>query len=77
MGRCPECEEWNTFAEEPVRLPVKKGQLVSDARENLVQPINEISGFTIERLSTGIGELDRTLGGGLVTGSLALVGESD
>jgi len=72
LGRCPECEAWNTFAEEPLAAPAQKGR--SAARSAAAQPITEISGLAVERLSTGIGELDRTLGGGLVAGSLTLVG---
>ena len=76
MGQCPACREWNTFTEEPVLV---KSGADSKARSHSgtgLQPksISEISHDESERLSTGIGELDRVLGGGIVQGSLILVG---
>ena len=75
LGKCPACGEWNTFAEEIIakesgsvaasltRLPSSKPQRISEIREN-----------TTERVSTGNPEVDRVLGGGLVRGSLVLLG---
>lgn len=75
MGQCPGCKEWNTFVEEPT---VKKGGGASQARVRKLQHAPEkISSVSIEneeRFVTGINELDRVLGGGIVPGSLVLVG---
>ena len=72
MGKCPECGNWNTFIEETI-APVKSEPLFSTAASPVslrkIDPKKEGT-----RLSTGIGELDLVLGGGLVTGSLVLVG---
>lgn len=73
MGQCPGCREWNTFVEEmmdksaPAR--VKKA-----AQQAQVAKISEIATDQEHRITTGIGELDRVLGGGIVKGSLVLVG---
>ena len=69
-GRCDGCGEWNTIVEEPVSAdPVVVTSPVSPA-----QPITEVSGLDATPLPTGISELDRVLGGGLVPGSVTLVG---
>lgn len=76
LGRCPECEGWNTFVEETGRAAPSPGhsRKLSRQKTEPVQPVTEISSLGAERLSTGIKEFDRTLGGGLVAGSLALIG---
>lgn len=74
VGQCPGCKEWNTFTEE--RLPTTHSgskRHKSDLKSK-VTPINQIQITEKNKLETGIGELDRVLGGGLVTGSLVLVG---
>lgn len=73
MGQCPGCKAWNTFAEE--MISVKKSG-TSRAAAQLKEPvsINEIRISEEERQKTDIGELDRVLGGGIVAGSLVLVG---
>ncbi|MGI6500788.1 MAG: DNA repair protein RadA [Anaerostipes sp.] len=72
MGQCPGCKEWNTFVEEKVLT--KKGGAKS--KKTFASPMNmsEVEALTEERISTDIKELDRVLGGGIVTGSLSLVG---
>jgi DNA repair protein RadA/Sms len=75
LGRCPECEAWNSFLEE-IRIPERAGAVSrplpgSSARP---QPITEVSASAAARISTGIRELDRVLGGGIVPGALILVG---
>lgn len=74
MGQCPGCREWNTFVEEKVsQATYKKGQGIP--KESLNPTIlKDISIEEEDRISTHIGELDRVLGGGLVAGSLTLVG---
>lgn len=74
MGQCPGCREWNTFAEEP-KIAVKK-TAVSGGRREAALPVtlSQIKLSETCRFSTGLGELDRVLGGGIVHGSLVLVG---
>src|ERR671931_1879332 len=73
LGRCPECGGWNTFAEELQALP-RPARQQGGVSTQLPLPLTEISRSGEERLLTGIGELDRVLGGGLVRGSLVLIG---
>ncbi|MGN1318975.1 MAG: DNA repair protein RadA [Lachnospirales bacterium] len=74
MGKCPDCGSFSSFAEEIAEKttgrfssPIKKGSSASKL-------LNEITATSEDRMSTGMGELDRVLGGGLVKGSLTLVG---
>ncbi|WP_457573896.1 DNA repair protein RadA [Desulfolithobacter sp.] len=70
LGRCPDCGEWGSLVEE--RLP---GVAHKTRRSQAaVQALTEASIGEQERLVTGIGELDRVLGGGIVPGSLVLIG---
>lgn len=73
MGQCPACKEWNSLIEEPV---VKSSYSAKKVLGNKAEPtkISEISLDEHDRLSTDIIELDRVLGGGIVLGSLTLVG---
>lgn len=73
MGQCPGCHEWNTFVEEIVdkSAPVKIKKAASEAQ---VAKLTEIKADQEERIGTGMPELDRVLGGGIVKGSLVLVG---
>ena len=74
LGQCPGCREWNTFVEELVdKKSAGKGK-VSGADTAKAVPLSEIEMTQDERVSTDIGELDRVLGGGIVHGSLVLVG---
>ena len=79
-GQCPACKEWNTFVEEPVSTEKKTKGIVnvgiSTGRKTDVKPstFSQISTQDKDRMSTGIAELDRVLGGGVVEGSLVLVG---
>ena len=75
LGRCPGCQEWNTFVEE--RLIEEKAaerDFPGIERDSSPTPITEIIAGERERLEIGIGELDRVLGGGIVHGSMVLVG---
>ena len=73
IGRCPACGEWNTFIEEPVEK--KSAQPVYEVTErSRPQKLSEISAANYQRINTHNGELNRVLGGGLVPGSLVLLG---
>ena len=77
MGQCPGCREWNTFVEGPVgRAPHGGGFGASADRLRRAAPtvLSQVTVREEDRLVTGIGELDRVLGGGIVQGSLTLVG---
>lgn len=76
VGRCISCNSWNTFIEE-VKI-VKSASLrniqVIDSGKSVPQKISEIKSENYKRISTGINELDRILGGGMVPGSFILLG---
>ena len=79
MGQCPGCKEWNTFVEETVKPAAKaaKGISASGAQSGTYEAPKALSDIEMkdeERYDTHIGELNRVLGGGLVKGSLILVG---
>ncbi len=73
LGQCPACKSWDTFVDEPV---VKKGSKPAGGIRSYREPVLISNVKTEEqlRLCSGIGELDRVLGGGIVRGSLVLVG---
>lgn len=75
FGKCPGCDSWNTLEEERVK-PVKTGlRTASDKKESETPVnINELTAGTEARYVTGIKEFDRVLGGGVVKGSLILIG---
>ncbi len=72
MGQCPACKEWNTFVEEKVEK--KSAKTTREISEVKTYSISEIEDADDERMTTGILEFDRVLGGGIVKGSLILVG---
>ena len=75
MGQCPACREWNTFVEELVdRKALSTSGKIKPATEAKPVPLSAIKTSDEERISTSMPELDRVLGGGIVTGSLVLVG---
>jgi len=74
IGKCPNCGEWNSFVEELIVLKSKTSR-ASGSRLNAGPiSIGEVSLLPDSRVSTGIAELDRVLGGGIVAGSVVLVG---
>jgi DNA repair protein RadA/Sms len=73
-GRCPGCGEWNTLVEEREAAP--RGGPRRTARAARPVPLGQVEAPPLGRLPTGIGELDRVLGGGIVPGSLVLIGGS-
>ena len=74
LGKCPACNEWNSFYEEKVTGTVSSSSGEKVKKSVTPRKLKEIEGISEVRISTGIGELDRVLGGGLVKGSLVLVG---
>src|SRR3954452_4326385 len=75
-GRCPGCGEWTTRVEERPVTPAPGGKRRSPKRALKPVPLSEVEAPKLRRLVTGIGELDRVLGGGLVPGSMVLIGGS-
>ncbi|MGH2986134.1 MAG: DNA repair protein RadA [Solirubrobacterales bacterium] len=75
-GRCGGCGEWNTLVEAPKPEPAKPGGSARKARRGGARPVplRDVSAPEVARLRTSIAELDRVLGGGLVPGSLVLLG---
>ena len=74
LGKCPECMKWNTFVEELDQKTSTKDVFIIDKSSSKPIKINEIETKEEPRFSTCINELDRVLGGGIVKGSLILVG---
>ena len=76
LGKCPDCNQWNSFSEEETIKPVSsKGAPKSIAgRESKPKTISQIEVETVERYVTKIGEFDRVMGGGVTIGSLTLIG---
>ncbi|WP_288887699.1 DNA repair protein RadA [uncultured Eubacterium sp.] len=73
LGQCPSCKAWNTFVEEKVNAS-SKSKIVSGISKSTVTTLKEVTNEDGERINTGFDELDRVLGGGIVVGSLTLVG---
>ena len=73
LGKCPACNSWNTFFEQKIDTYTEKGVKKVKERQQ-PKTLNSYEGKEAVRVSTGINELDRVLGGGLVKGSLVLIG---
>jgi DNA repair protein RadA/Sms len=76
MGRCPGCGEWNTLQEEVLEVRVERSGAPRRASARKPTPLADVEAASVERVRTGSGELDRVLGGGLVPGSIVLIGGS-
>lgn len=76
MGQCPACKEWNTMVEAPkeVSRPSSSGALKISGPDRRPRKLSEVDFSSQPRLSLGMGEVDRILGGGIVPGSLVLIG---
>ncbi|HVN85177.1 MAG TPA: DNA repair protein RadA, partial [Candidatus Binatia bacterium] len=72
LGRCPDCQGWGTLAEE--RVEAGNPRATERGSDQQPQPITAVTGTADERRPCGIGELDRVLGGGVVPGSVVLIG---
>jgi DNA repair protein RadA/Sms len=73
LGRCPECGEWNTLAEEAAPRPQARASAIGRGGDEPT-PVSETPSDAGRRTMTGIGEMDRVLGGGIVDGSVTLIG---
>ena len=78
LGRCPDCSAWNSFVEETFSQPQAQGEsrlirmaLSTDAEPVLLKEVKQADDI---RVKTGISELDRVLGGGVVKGGVSLLG---
>lgn len=74
LGKCPQCGAWNSMVEEIVATQKNKGSLSLDQGGTKPQALVEVEVSQIDRLSTGYEEVNRVLGGGIVPGSLILLG---
>ena len=74
MGKCPECLSWNSLVEEASRQQSSLRNSKRSSNSSVLVPITEVQSIADNRLTTGIGEFDRVLGGGMVEGSLILIG---
>ena len=73
LGKCPACNSWNTFYEQKIEKYTETNKIEKKI-QNTPKPLNSYTGQEANRTSTGYLELDRVLGGGLVKGSLILLG---
>ena len=77
-GQCPSCEAWNTLVETVISRPVAaaraRDRTTAAFAVGAISPISELSSAEADRMVSGIGEVDRVLGGGLVPGSIVLFG---
>jgi len=71
LGRCPECNEWNTYVESLVS-PAPKAASLSSATQ--VQELSRLPTNSVPRLALPLAEFNRVLGGGIVPGSMVLIG---
>ena len=74
LGRCPECGEWNSFVEEAVSPAVERRGAAPALGGGASRLYQDVDTVVSERMTTGISEFDRVLGGGVVPGSLVLLG---
>jgi DNA repair protein RadA/Sms len=79
LGKCPSCQQWNSFVEEVIQKETKKSSSSDwqsyngDTTSKKTQPLHEIKTNETSRLSTNDPELDRVLGGGIIPGSIVLI----
>lgn len=74
MGKCPDCGQWQSFVEEIKTAPTQSSRRILSSSQTKPVPMDAIALDPEERLLTGIREFDRVLGGGLVPGTLVLIG---
>ncbi len=73
LGKCPGCGEWNTFTEEKVNVSARKGAPRGLVKSSLPVRLSDIEVTGEQRIKMPSAELNRVLGGGLVSGSLILI----
>jgi DNA repair protein RadA/Sms len=75
LGRCPQCEAWNSFDERPMRVVAARSAATAPLRaQNAPVPLHQVDDARLVRTRTGLNEFDTVLGGGIVPGSLTLIG---
>ncbi len=74
LGRCPDCQSWNTLVEERQEVGAEPARYALKGGASEAQPITAVEGTTDARRASGMGEFDRVLGGGVVPGSVILIG---
>ncbi len=74
LGRCPSCGKFNTMAEEPIKSAESPKTGLKKSAVSRAKPISEVTFERFSRTSSGVSEFDNVLGGGIVTGSLVLLG---
>ena len=74
LGKCPDCQQWNSLVEETLAVLKGKGKQSTAASGLPPQRLTEVQSSEEDRIRCGIGELDRVLGGGVVAGSFTLIG---
>jgi DNA repair protein RadA/Sms len=75
LGRCPQCEAWNSFDERPMRVVAARTAASAPLRGNGAPVhLRDVDEAQVERVRTGLHEFDAVLGGGIVPGSLTLIG---
>jgi DNA repair protein RadA/Sms len=74
IGRCPSCNQWNTYIEEKIVASREESSTILSTSQGKPLPLQEIETKRTVRIPTSIKELDRLLGGGIVPGSLVLIG---
>ena len=74
LGKCPGCNVWNSFVEEKIKVKTTATKSVSNIPKSELKKLKDIETYVSKRYTTGFEELDRVLGGGIVDGSLLLLG---
>lgn len=74
LGKCPDCNQWNSFSEEETFKPSKAAPKSISGRESRPKTIDEVEHENVHRFYTKLGEFDRVMGGGVTIGSLTLIG---
>jgi len=74
LGKCPDCNQWNCFLEESYANSVVSSRSSMSAFSQPPVLLRDVCSFSVERLKTDIHELDNVLGGGIVSGSVILIG---
>ncbi|OGW38867.1 MAG: DNA repair protein RadA [Nitrospirae bacterium RBG_13_39_12] len=74
LGKCPDCGAWNSLVEEKKEAITRQSSIVTHLGKSEARSLNSITGESMLRTSTGLKELDRVLGGGVVPGSVTLIG---